>query len=353
MSKHTSKLATLFLLAAPGPARRGSPTPDPAGAARPSRPPAAPGRSRLRWPQPTPRLRPRPAAPSPKSMGDVQVLLDRAASRPGSSTAAAARNTRKALAAFQAANGLPVDRQDRRRDLAEAAGGRRHQPGRGPLHDHPRGREGPVLPQIPEDMEDKAKLPPSATPRRWRCSREQFHATPEFLQKLNPRRGSRRAGEQHPGPQRPARPPTRRTRPQVPDGRRVVVSKSDCDLHRQAGATSSSSSPRSPRAASTTRCRSATGRSTASRRNPTFNYNPDLFWDAEPSDKKAKIPAGPNNPVGVVWIDLSKEHYGIHGTPEPKTIGKTDLPRLRPADQLGRDDRGRLVKAGTPVLFTE
>lgn len=56
--------------------------------------------------------------------------------------------------------------------------------------------------------------------------------------------------------------------------------------------------------------------------NPTFNYNPDLFWDAEPGDEKQKLPAGPNGPVGVVWIDLSKEHYGIHGTPEPQTIGR-------------------------------
>jgi lipoprotein-anchoring transpeptidase ErfK/SrfK len=58
-------------------------------------------------------------------------------------------------------------------------------------------------------------------------------------------------------------------------------------------------------------------------RNPPFNYNPDLFWDAKPGDKKAKLPAGPNSPVGVVWIDLSKEHYGIHGTPEPQNIGRT------------------------------
>jgi lipoprotein-anchoring transpeptidase ErfK/SrfK len=57
-------------------------------------------------------------------------------------------------------------------------------------------------------------------------------------------------------------------------------------------------------------------------KNPPFNYNPDLFWDAKPGDKKAKLPPGPNGPVGVVWIDLSKEHYGIHGTPEPQTIGR-------------------------------
>jgi lipoprotein-anchoring transpeptidase ErfK/SrfK len=59
-------------------------------------------------------------------------------------------------------------------------------------------------------------------------------------------------------------------------------------------------------------------------RNPTYHYNPKLFWDAEPGDKKTKVPAGPNNPVGVAWIDLSKPHYGIHGTPVPKLVGKTE-----------------------------
>ena len=56
---------------------------------------------------------------------------------------------------------------------------------------------------------------------------------------------------------------------------------------------------------------------------PTFHYNPELFWDADPSHAKAVLAPGPNNPVGTVWIDLSKPHYGIHGTPEPANIGKT------------------------------
>jgi lipoprotein-anchoring transpeptidase ErfK/SrfK len=55
---------------------------------------------------------------------------------------------------------------------------------------------------------------------------------------------------------------------------------------------------------------------------PVFYYNPDLFWDADPSHAKAKVAPGPNNPVGVVWIDLSKEHVGFHGTPEPSSIGR-------------------------------
>jgi lipoprotein-anchoring transpeptidase ErfK/SrfK len=56
--------------------------------------------------------------------------------------------------------------------------------------------------------------------------------------------------------------------------------------------------------------------------NPTFNYNPDLFWDSEVGEKATKLAAGPNGPVGTVWIDLSKPHYGIHGTSSPSTIGK-------------------------------
>ena len=60
---------------------------------------------------------------------------------------------------------------------------------------------------------------------------------------------------------------------------------------------------------------------TGVQQSPVFHYNPDLFWDADPSHSKAKIAPGPNNPVGVVWIDISKPHYGIHGTPEPSTVG--------------------------------
>lgn len=56
--------------------------------------------------------------------------------------------------------------------------------------------------------------------------------------------------------------------------------------------------------------------------NPPFAYDPSLFWDVPDSDGKQQLPPGPNGPVGVVWIDLSKEHYGIHGTPEPQTIGR-------------------------------
>jgi lipoprotein-anchoring transpeptidase ErfK/SrfK len=86
---------------------------------------------------------------------------------------------------------------------------------------------------------------------------------------------------------------------------------------------------------------------------PKFHYNPELFWDADPSHSKATIQPGPNNPVGLVWIDLSKEHYGIHGTPEPSAIGRTQshgCVRLTNWDALKLSG---MVKPGTRVIFTK
>jgi len=87
--------------------------------------------------------------------------------------------------------------------------------------------------------------------------------------------------------------------------------------------------------------------------NPPFSYNPDLFWDAKASAKAAKLPPGPNGPVGVVWLDLSKPHYGIHGTPEPSTIGRAES---HGCIRLTNWDAARLalmVKAGTPAVFQQ
>ncbi len=84
-------------------------------------------------------------------------------------------------------------------------------------------------------------------------------------------------------------------------------------------------------------------------RNPTFSYNPDLFWDADPSHAKAKLPPGPNSPVGVVWIDLSLEHHGIHGTPEPAAVGKTQSHGCIRLTNWDAAELAGLVRVGTPV----
>jgi lipoprotein-anchoring transpeptidase ErfK/SrfK len=87
--------------------------------------------------------------------------------------------------------------------------------------------------------------------------------------------------------------------------------------------------------------------------NPPFAYDPTLFWDVADSEESQQLPPGPNGPVGVVWIDLSKEHYGIHGTSTPETIGRV---QSHGCVRLTNWDAARLaqmVSGSTKVVFQE
>jgi lipoprotein-anchoring transpeptidase ErfK/SrfK len=84
---------------------------------------------------------------------------------------------------------------------------------------------------------------------------------------------------------------------------------------------------------------------------PTFLYDPALFWDARPADNRAKIAAGPNNPVGVVWIDINVEHYGLHGTPEPGRVGHAESHGCVRLTNWDAARLAALVGVGTPVVF--
>jgi lipoprotein-anchoring transpeptidase ErfK/SrfK len=88
-------------------------------------------------------------------------------------------------------------------------------------------------------------------------------------------------------------------------------------------------------------------------KNPVFHYNPALFWDANPKHSRADIPAGPNNPVGVVWVGLSKEHYGIHGTPEPSKIGKTESHGCIRLSNWDAAEFAAAVTTGMPAVLQE
>ncbi|HEY0159440.1 MAG TPA: L,D-transpeptidase [Thermoanaerobaculia bacterium] len=170
--------------------------------------------------------------------------------------------------------------------------------------------------KIPEEMADKAKLPALGYESVAEALGEKFHVSPGLLAALNP-------GKKF----------TPGTVIQVPGVVRPAIAKSggmSVRVSRSAGAVEALDGngkvvARYPATTGSKHDPLPLGawKINGVARNPTYNYNPDLFWDAEAGEKKVKLAAGPNSPVGAVWIDLSKPHYGIHGTPVPSTIGKT------------------------------
>jgi lipoprotein-anchoring transpeptidase ErfK/SrfK len=98
---------------------------------------------------------------------------------------------------------------------------------------------------------------------------------------------------------------------------------------------------------------SATLKVTEVSRNPTYRYNPDYHFKGVHSRKPFTIRPGPNNPVGTVWINLSAEGYGIHGTPFPGKVSKAEshgCVRLTNWDAERVADR---VAKGTQVAFID
>jgi lipoprotein-anchoring transpeptidase ErfK/SrfK len=86
---------------------------------------------------------------------------------------------------------------------------------------------------------------------------------------------------------------------------------------------------------------------------PWFNYNPELFWNPDPKQASAVLPPGPRSPVGTEWIGLSKEHYGIHGTPDPGHIRHGESAGCIRLTNWDVDDLSHMVRRGTPVVLEE
>lgn len=88
-------------------------------------------------------------------------------------------------------------------------------------------------------------------------------------------------------------------------------------------------------------------------KNPRFTYNPELLKTARATDEKTDLPPGPNNPVGVMWLGLSKPHWGIHGTNEPSRMARVETNGCVRMTNWDVTRLATLVKAGVPVVVQE
>ena len=297
----------------------------------------------------------------PQDAIGIQVALDRAGFSTGVVDGRIGANTKRAMEAF---------RQARQADPA---------PDPQPLVEYritAADVAGPFSPEIPTDLVEQSKLPALAYRSIDEALAERFHTTPEFLRSLNPSivfeedavvRVPNVEPFIMPQPE-PAAPKETNARPVGTSGRNtgataspradlppvvVTVSKAarsitvtDADGKAIFFAPVTTGSEHDPLPIGEWKVNGV-------QRNPSFKYSPELFWDADPSHTKATIPPGPNGPVGVVWIDLSKEHYGLHGTPEPSQVGRTES---HGCVRLTNWDAWRvasLVKPGTQVVFAE
>ena len=269
----------------------------------------------------------------------AQVLLERMYLSPGEIDGAYGSNMRQALTTYQATRKLPVTGK-----LDEATWNALNADNAPTVTNYTLADEdtaGPFLP-VPDTMMGKSELKKLGYATAIEGLGEKFHAAPALLQRLNPGKDLTRSGEQ-------IVVPNVHGKPQLAQAAKVVVrdSTKTLQLLDASGALLaqypvSTGSSRDPLPIGNWKIEGVHA-------NPVYHYNPKLFWDAKTGDSKTQIQPGPNNPVGVMWIDLSKPHYGIHGTPVPGHVGKTESHGCIRLTNWSAAEVGAVVGEGTEV----
>jgi lipoprotein-anchoring transpeptidase ErfK/SrfK len=306
-----------------------------------------------------------PALPVELEMMPVQVALERLGFSPGVIDGKNGGSLKIALRGFQAANDL--------NETGELDEETRAALDRTPPLPATRLVENPAafanqqfFPDLPRDAAQQAKLPALGYRNLIEALAERFHTTPETLVALNSPETLISAGKTIIVPNvAEVMPPraedadrgwdqtlaTLGVAPEQPSVERIVVDKSggwlraygaEDKLIAQFPVTTGSEKDPLPLGNWTIK---------GVARNPDFHYNPELFWDVSDSKEKQILKPGPNSPVGVVWIDLSKPHYGIHGTSEPATIGRAESHGCVRLTNWDAAKLAGMVKPGVKVEF--
>lgn len=283
--------------------------------------------------------------PSASLLVKLQVLLDRAHASPGVIDGKLGENTRKAIAAFSEMKGLERTEQANEplwRMLIESDS----EAALVTYQISKKDTTGPFAESIPDDFRKKAAMERLGYTSPEELLAEKFHMSQDLLRRLNPDASFDQAGQEIVVANVENQSLRRKiSRLEVDaEKQRVKVYDEDNNLIAIYPATVGSEDRPSPK---------GEFKVTAISENPVYRYDPSLNLRGVHVKEKLQIPPGPNNPVGAVWISLSAEGYGIHGTPEPDKISKSashGCVRLTNWDAL---ELARNLNDGTPVSIVD